>query len=527
VVSGVTERLHGTARRVAGAALLITGLTLASRVLGLGREVVIAHAFGASAPVDAYLVAFFLPNALQTVFGMALITVAIPLFAGYRARDAVDEAWRFFTTVQTLVVIFTGLVVVVGLVEAPQLVRLIAPGMAPATQALAVQMSYVLLPSSVFLALACLYTGLLNANHIFGVPAANGVIQNTTIIVTVLALAGPWGIHALAAGMALSAVLIAGVEGAVVRKVGLSFRPRLDVGHPGVREMARLVWPVMLGASVGQIYLLIDRFLASGLAAGSIAALNYAQKVAFLGQGLFAYALSTAVFPTLSDRAAGAGAAALARPLGRVLRFALVLGVPSALGLVVLSRPVVELLFLRGAFDLRAAEVTAGALACFAPALIGYSVNPLLTQSFYALKDTRTPVLLATASIGVKLAASLLLMPRLEAAGLALADTIASGFLGLGLVLVLLRRIPGLAGELPAGFFLRVGLGATAVCAAVLTAERFAAGLPGGFWWLAGRVGGEVALGALVYLAACLLLRLEDLGYYWRVGVDLVRRRAS
>lgn len=494
------------------ATLLIAVLNLLSRVLGLGREIAIAHQFGATLATDAYLVALTIPSLLFMVFSQALATVVVPVFTEYKTRGETREAWRVFSNVANLLLVVLVAVAAIGILTAPVLVRLIAPGFEPAGTELAVVLARIMFPLLVFSGLATVFNGFLNANNIFGIPAFSGAINNLVVIVGALTLGSLYGIHGLAYGTVLGMIAAGLVQVPSLYRAGFRFRPAFDRRHPGVRQVFDLMLPITVGIAISQLYVLIDRVLASFLAEGSIAALNFGNRLIQLPISLFVLALSTAVFPTLTTWAAEGKKSEVLGTLSRALRIVVLTTVPAGVGLIVLRQPVVQLLFERGAFDERATAMTAFALLFYSIGLVGLAANILLTRGFYAFQDTRTPVKLLVVNVVLNLVLSLALMGPLQHGGLALASSLAALVNTVLLVRFLERLLPGL--WQPAAW-LRFGggvlLASGFMALAAHAADTALAGMvPPGSAGLALRVTGAVTVGVAVYAVSALILRIEE-----------------
>ncbi|MBE0466190.1 MAG: murein biosynthesis integral membrane protein MurJ [Candidatus Desulforudis sp.] len=511
------------------ATLLIAALNLLSRFFGLGREIVIAYQFGATFATDAYLVAFTIPSILFMVFSQALATVVVPVFTEYKARGETREAWRVSANVVNLLLFVLAAVTVFGILIAPLLVRLIAPGFGPEAAEVAVVLTRIMLPLLIFSGLATVFNGFLNANNIFGIPAFGGAVNNLVIIIGALTLGSLYGIQGLAYGTVLGMVASGLIQLPSLYRAGFRFRPVFDWRHPGVRKVFHLMLPITVGIAISQLYILIDRVLASFLVEGSIAALNFGTRLIQLPVSLFVLALSTAVFPTLTTWAAEGRESEVLDTLRRGLRIIVLTTLPAAVGLMVLRLPVVGLLFERGEFDERATAMTASAVLFYSVGLVGLAANILLTRGFYAFQDTRTPVKLLGVNVVLNLVLSLILMGPLQLGGLALASSLAALVNTMLLVRFLERRLPGLW---HAADWLRFGARALAasglMAGAVYTVNVGLAGLvPPGTAGLALQVGGGVIAGVTVYGAACLVLGLEEIGIVLRASGRLGGRIMS
>lgn len=501
-----------TGQVVARATVVVLVMLTFSRFLGLGREAAIAHQFGATHLVDAYLVAYTIPNIFYAVAGIALATVIVPIFAEYVTQNRREEAWRLCSLVTNALIVFTVGGAVVGMLLAPVVVGVLGAGFTPETFRLSVQLTMIMLPSIVFFSVAGLFMGMLNANNVFGLPAFGSAVMNMVIIFGVLFLGNYYGIYGLAVGVLGGAAAMALIQVPVLRRAGFRYSFELNLGHPEVKRVLYLMLPLTLGLSVNQVYLMIDWVLASGLAEGSIAALNFANKLIQLPQSLFVLAVSTAIFPTLSRYIAEGHPAEMVRTLRRGVKVVFLLTVPAVVGIVLLREPIVILLFQRGAFDERATAMTAVALLFFAVGLVGHCLVMLISRGFFAMQDMKTPVYVTIGTLVVKLGVSIILVGHLAHAGLALATSITAILNAVILIALLHRRLPGLITadllRFCAGVLLATGLMGAVVYGIDGVLARF---LTGDGLGLLLRVGLDIAAGAIAYFLAGILLRLDEL----------------
>jgi len=428
-------------RGIARAAGLVMLLFVASRFLGLVREMVIGARFGAGAELDAYLAAFRLPDLLFTlVAGGALASAFIPTFSERLVHGRLDAAWDLASKVANLLVVILTVLAALVVILAPILVdRLIAPGFTPEQKALTVVLMRWMLISTVIFGLSGLVMGILNSFQHFLLPALAPVVYNLAIILAALFLAPSMGVQALVVGVIAGAAahLLVQVPGLV--HFGARWSPGLSVQDPGVREVIRLMGPRVLGLAIVQINFMVNVFLASNLASGSISALNYAWLIMLLPQGIFAIAIATAAFPTFAYQAARGERRAMRETLGGIFALLIFLTLPAAVLLILLRLPLVTLLLQRGAFDAADTQLTAYVLAFFTLGLVGHSVVEIAARGFYALKDTLTPVLVGLAAMTTNIVLSVVLVRPLGVGGLALANSIAT-LAEMALLMVLLRR---------------------------------------------------------------------------------------
>lgn len=427
----------------------VGGYTLASRVTGFARDILIAALVGAGPVADAFFVAFKFPNFFRRLSGEGAFTIAfVPMVSGLLATQgraaALDFAQR---TLAVMAVVMLGFLLVMEAVM-PWAMHVIAPGFAadPAKFDLAVDLARITFPYLPLISFVALIGGLLNATDRFAAMAAAPILLNICLILSLFALV-PYAEtpgHALAWG-----VLVAGFAQfffllVAARRNGLplSFvRPRLS---PDIRKLFRLMLPAAVGAGVMQINLLVDVLLASLLPTGAISYLYYADRVNQLPLGVVGIAIGTALLPLLSRQVrAGEDAAALASQ-SRALEIALLLTLPAAAGLVVLAGPIVEVLFQRGAFTPADARATGLALAAYALGLPAYVAVKVLAPGFYAREDTATPVKVALVAMAANIAVGVVLMQFIAHVGLALA-TAFSSWLNVALLGAILARRGGFA----------------------------------------------------------------------------------
>ena len=417
-------------RSLAIAALIVAAGFLGSRLLGLLRSVIIAEAFGTQPELDAYWVAFRLPDLVfQLLAGATLASAFIPTFAGVRARQGEEAAWRLASSVLNLVLLATAVFAVVAFVLTPKLVPLMAPGLGEGTgreaelNDLAVDLTRVMLISPVLFAVSGMFMGILNARRHFLTTALAPMLYNLAIIVAALVSSD---VEALAVGVVAGSALHLAVQLPDLRLAGMTYRLIADWKDRAVREVGALMAPRVLGLAAAQInFYFIGMFFASTLAAGAISGLSFAWLIVMTPLGLIGMAISTAAFPTLAEQAANRDAA-LAPTLRASLRLIVFLSLPAGIGLALLAQPVVVILLQRGQFDAASTAITADALVFYAPALVAHSAIEILSRGFYIQADTRTPVAFALVAMVVNLALAAALVGPLELEGIALALSIAT-----------------------------------------------------------------------------------------------------
>jgi putative peptidoglycan lipid II flippase len=476
---------------LARATLIVMTAFVASRVLGLIREMLIGRMFGGSAELDAYLAAFRIPDLLfNLVAGGAVASAFIPVFSGMLAGQD-EDAWRLASAVFNAVSVGLAALAALAWIGAPQLVSsIVAPGFDPQHQALTAVLMRRMLAATVILGASGVVMGAHHSQRHFLSPALAPLAYNLAIIGAAMLLAPHQGVHGLATGVVAGAVLHLAVQMPWLTRYGGRWYPQLGLSWEPVRQVGGLMLPRVVGLGAVQVHFIVNTMLASRLAQGSITALNFAWLLALLPQGVFGLALATAVFPTFARQAALDQRSELRRTLTHALGFALYMSLPAAVGLVMLRQPLIQVLFQRGAFDARTTAMTAYALQFFALGLIAHIGLEIVTRAFYALKDTRTPVAIGVAAMGLNVALSAALSStRLVHGGLALANAIATTVECGVLAWLLRQRLGGIGGAFLAARSMRIGA-ATLVMAVSLQAalprlgldplSALAVGLPGG-----------------------------------------------
>ncbi|MBN1639827.1 MAG: murein biosynthesis integral membrane protein MurJ [Anaerolineae bacterium] len=520
----------------AGTAGLVMVAFVLSRALGLLREALLGSAFGAGAALDAFRAASRVTDTLYLLIaGGALGSAFIPTFTAYLAHGRRQAGWEVASAVTNLVALLAATASLLTALFAPWLVaRVLAPGYDAPTQALTVSLLRQMLPSTVIFGVSGLLMGILNANDRFLLPALAPSLYNLGIIGGVVVGHGRWGVHSAALGTVAGALGHLLIQLPALRRLDWRYRPILGLRLAGVREVGRLMGPRVLGMAITQLNFWVNVNLGSRIPVeGVVSALTYGWLLMLLPQGVFAQAIAVVLFPTLSAHAARDERAPMRHTLGLALRALLYLTLPATVGLIVLRRPLVALLFLRGAFDLDAVAMVSWALAWYAIGLVAHSELEVVTRAFYALHDTATPVWVGGGAMVVNVGLSLLLTQLFQLGGHAAAPWTALGGLALAnslatigetavLAMLIRRRLGGLEGEQLWASTWRAALGAAAMGLALsvllrtMPAAHATSAL--GAWVLGG---GGMLLGAAVYGFCTLLLGSPEID----LVLAAVRRR--
>jgi putative peptidoglycan lipid II flippase len=494
---------------------------MTSRVLGLVREQVVAYLFGASHAVDAFNVAFRMPNLLRDLFAEGAMSAAfVPTFTRYLARGTRDDAWELGCRVLTALALTTAAVAALGMIFAAPLVRLFAADYAsvPGKLELTVTLTRVMFPFLMLVAVAAAVMGMLNALNRFFLPALSPAMFNVATIACTLLLApvlpgmGWPAVAALAIGTLVGGVGQIALQWPALRREGFRFHPRLELRDEGLRHIMALMVPSLVGLAGVQINLFVNTVLATGEGEGAVSWMNYAFRLMYVPIGLFGVSVATASLPSLSRHAANHDMPAVRATLSDSLRLMLMLNVPAAAGLIALAGPIVALLFEHGAFTSADTAATAAALVCYSTGLVGYSAVKLAVPAFYALRDSRTPVTASLVTVAINVGLNLWLVRLMGYRGLALGTAIAA-LVNAAMLLVLLRhRLGGLEGRRVSVAFAKI-VAASALMAIVAraTAAELHTMLPGpSILNLGIRVGAAILCGLLVLALAARGLRIAE-----------------
>lgn len=497
--------------RAAGAVMLAFVL---SRLLGLAREMVIARQFGTSLELAAYLAAFRVPDFIFYLIGGGAVGSAfIPTFTQYLAHGNDDDAWALASAVFNIIALVLTVAAIVAAVFAPLLARLIVPGFDPATQALTARLMRIMLVAPIVFGVSGVAMGVLHSHQHFLIPALAPALYNLSILTAAAVLGPRLGVRSLAAGVVVGALLHLLIQVPVLRRVGIRYRPALTIDHPGVREVGRLMAPRVLGLAAVQINFVVNTILASGLGAAALPALNYAWLLMMLPQGVFAMALATVAFPTFSELAAHNDTVGLRSTLSAVLRSVFYLTIPASVGLVLLRTPIIEALLERGAFTDTSTAAVAFALQFYALGLFAHATVEIVARAFYALHDTRTPVVISLSAMLANVVLSLLLIRPLSFGGLALANSVATTAEMIVLAWLMRRRLGDLDLRRISGSLVRIGLASGLMAASIGMLTRRITGVDSLV-----STALAIVVGSAIYLLATVLLGSNEVNAILRLA---------
>lgn len=426
---------------------IIGSATITSRILGFIRDILIAARFGTGIFADAFFVAFRLPNMLRDMVGEGAMNAAIvPVLTEYSHTRSKEEYWEVARIILNLMLTILLILSVFGVVFAPLLVRIIAPGFLkdPEKFRTTVVLTRMVFPYILLLGIVAYSKGVLNSLHYFTTPAFAPVVLNATMIVVLLVLCPIIGIKGLIAGVLLGGLFEVLIQIKPLKERGLRLKKGFKLAHPIAKRIGKLLLPRAVGTAVYQLSVLIDTVLASLawiVGTGGVAALYYSNRLVQLPLAVFGISLATAALPKMTKEVALKDMEKLKNTISFSLRTVFTVMIPSSVGLMVLARPIVRILFQRGEFTIYSTAITTSALFFYSFGLLAYAGIKILVSTYYSMGDTRTPVKTASAALVINLILNLILMWPLKVGGLALATSIAATANFIVLYIILTSRI--------------------------------------------------------------------------------------
>jgi putative peptidoglycan lipid II flippase len=514
--------------KIVTATIVMACATSMSRIAGLVRDVVVARLFGAGMVTDAFFMAFTIPNLLRRFFGEGSLTAAfVPIFSETFHQRGEEEAQKLADRCISLLFLVMLAVVAAGMIFSPWIVQGIGFGFGyiPGKLELTNQLNRLMFPYIGLVSILALVTGILNVRGHFFLPALSPLFLNLCIILSALTLGSLFDrpIFSLAVGVLVGGTVQLLMQFPVLFRYRIRFRLNLQFSEdPQLHRILRLMIPGVVGVAIYQINIIVSRLLASFLPDGSLSYLYYGQRLFEFPQGIFIVSLAQAALPMMSRQVAEDDQLGMQQSLTFALSVITLFTLPAIIGLILCAKPIYSLFFFSGEFDSAALENTALALICYAPGLIFVGYSRIASQTFYALKDTRTPVVVSFWTLLVNLVAGLVLMKMFGFSGLAMALTLASAFNAFFLLFLLKKK---------AGSFLQTALlvpilKSLPVCAVMGFVVYLLVGLadwnqPGIDFNKSLVLCLVVVVGVLIYLAGCYFLKVKEV----HQGIRLLMKR--
>jgi putative peptidoglycan lipid II flippase len=518
----------------------IAVITVISRICGYLRDQRVALLLGTSPAADSFILAFRIPGLIRRMTAEGSLGASfIPVFTGYLRNRSSQDAWDFARKVFWDLALFLAVLAVLGVVFSKQLIGLFTIfGHNPMQWGLAISLNKIIFPAVLFIGLAALASAILNSFHVFGLPAATSIFFNLALIAFSLGIIYrpimrwfPANLRtpavALAIGILVGGIIQFGSQVPALAKLGMTFTPELSLSDPGVQKVARLMGPSFFGMGVYQVNLFVDTIFATSprMPTGSVASLYVADRVMQLVLGSYAIAMSTALLPALSHSAAAGKWDEMKHTLGFSLRIVSFITIPAAIGLILLRRPIVQVLFQHGRFASDSTALTAHALLFYSLGLPAFAAIKLITPMYYSTQDTLTPAKIGAWALGMNVALNSLFLlfffRTLSNASPALASSL-TAYCNFGALFLFFRRRHGHLGMRGlTGAFTKMTLCAAAMALAAYFTLRFSH-----FSTIdhvvkqAGVLAAMILFAVAVYLALAWLLRCEELSEFW----SLLRR---
>jgi putative peptidoglycan lipid II flippase len=520
----IVDMLPNANRQIARAASTVMMAFIISNLIGLVRQIVIAHAFGTGSEVEAFNAANRVAEVLfNLTAGGALASAFVPTFTGLLAKEDKIGAWKLASAIANLLIGILILVAFLAVIFAPVIVqRLLAPGFEPEKQLLTIRLLRVLLPSVVIFGISGLVMGILNSHQKFLIPALTPAMYALGMIFGVVVLTPSLGIFGLAWGAVIGASLHLLLQIPSLLKLDGVYTAAFGLENLLVRQVGRLMLPRLFGAAIVQLNFWVNTLLASYLPVGSLNGIVYAFQLMLMPQAAIAQSIAIAAMPTFSAQAALGKLNEMRASLAASIRGVLLLSMPAAVGLMLLRTQIVALLYQRGVFDAHSTELVAWALLWYAAGLVGHSVVEILARAFYALHDTRTPVIVGAAAMGLNIGLSFLFiwlfssigwMPH---GGLALANSTATALEMVVLMIIIRKKLSGIEGTRIVKSVWQGLIGVLLMIASIIGVLQILKGSSNAILCLV-----VILSGGLVYIVTLYLIQTEEVGML----ISAVKRR--
>lgn len=406
-------------------AIYLMVATLIAKMLGFVRELALGNFYGTSMYSDAYLVAMNIPTVLFAAVAAALSTTFIPLYCNIHEEEGSNMSQDFMNNIVNVVLIICSVMSILGIIYAEELVKIFAVGFKGERFKLATDFTRILMPSIIFIAMSKIYTSYLNIKNQFILPGLVSIPYNLLLIISII-ISIRLDSYILAYGGLIAAASQVIFQSNSVKKNGYMYKFKVDIKDKNIKKLVILTAPVFIGVAVNQVNTMIDRALASTLQVGTISALNYANKLTGFVMGIFIASITTIVYPILSKFISQKNTTEFNKTITMSINSIILLIIPMSIGAMILSEPIVKILFERGAFDSNATQMTSVALFFYSIGMIGTALRDILAKIFYALQDTRTPMINGAIAMLLNIVLNVFLVKVMGIAGLALATSLSS-----------------------------------------------------------------------------------------------------
>ncbi len=419
-------------------AILLMIITIVSKLVGFGREITLSYFYGASNISDAYLISQTIPAVIFSFIGTSIATGYIPLYSAIEHKYGEKEANRYTNNLTNILLVLCTCIIFFGFIFAEVLVKIFASGFEGDTLVLAVKFNRIGLLGIYFTGLINIFSGFLRIKGNYVIPALVGFPMNFFVILSIF-LSYKTNVMMLAVGGVVASASQLALLIPFLRKKGYKHSAVIDFKNEYIRKMVAVALPLIIGLSVNEINVIVDKTLASSIAVGGISALNYASRLNGFVQGLFVATITTVMYPVISKMAAQSNIAGMKKTVAEAINSINLLVIPASVGAVVFAKPVVRFVYGRGAFDAGAIGMTSAALFFYSIGMVGFGLRDVLSRTFYSMQDTRTPMINAAIAVMLNIVLNLILSRFLGIGGLALATSISALFCT-GLLFYSLRK---------------------------------------------------------------------------------------
>lgn len=419
-------------------ALLLMIITIISKLVGFARDLTLSYFYGASSITDAYLISITIPSVIFGFIGTGIATGYIPMYSKIEKLEGSNEGNRYTNNLVNILLVLCTILFVFGLIFTVPIVKLFASGFEGETLEMAISFTRVTLVGMYFTGLISVFNGFLQIKGNYAIPALIGFPMNFFTIIAII-ISSKGNVLLLSVGTVIATASQLLLVLPFTYKKGYKYKPVFDLKDKHIKNMVNIALPVIIGVSVNQINVLVDRTLASRVAEGGISALNYANRLNGFVMGIFVLSITTALYPIISKMVAEDNMDGLKKSVSEAISGINLLVIPATVGFMIFSEPIIRLLFDRGKFDAQAITMTSGALFFYSLGMIGFGLREVLSRAFYSLQDTKTPAINATIAVLLNIILNIILSRFMGIGGLALATSI-SAILGTILLYVSLRK---------------------------------------------------------------------------------------
>lgn len=486
-------------------AFILMLLTIFTKIVGFARDVTLSYFYGTSGISDAYLISLTIPVTIFSFIGTGIAISYIPMYSSIQRGIGIQAADRFTNSIINFVLIICTLITLTSLWFAAPIVKLFASGFEGETLEGAVQFTRISIIGVYFYGSISIFKSYLQLKNNFVVPALAGILPNLFIIFSMI-ISAKFDVIFLSIGTTIAVVIQLLFLMPFVYKEGYKYSFILDRHDKYLKEMMYLSLPIIIGSSVDQINILVDRTIASQIAIGGISALNYANRLNLFVQGIFVASIATVIYPVISKMAVENNMSGLKKTIAEAISGINLLVIPATVGAMVFAEPIVKLLFGRGAFDLQAISMTSIALFYYSIGMVGFGLREVLSRAFYSLQDTKTPMVNAAIAMVMNIILNIVLSRYLGIGGLALATSISAILCTILLFISLRKKIGPFGMKNIATSFIKIVI-ASIVMGAM---AKYAYGI------LVEKISGNLSLvvsigiGAVVYFVMIYFMKIED-----------------